>query len=107
MIEPPRLGRGYPLVRRSQLALEVALAAYALVGALLTVRLVFLIIGVGDRVWSGALLYRLTRPFARPLSLIPGSGIEVVGDASLADVTLVGVVVLVPLAMLARGDRGG
>ena len=104
MIEPPRLGRRNALVLRSHLPLEVGLSAYALVAALLLGRAVFLAVGISDRVWSGAALYQVTEPLVWPLTFFPGAERDLVGRASLPDVTAVGIVALVPLALLAR-DR--
>ncbi len=104
MIDPSRLGRRGPQVRRSQVALEVALTVYALVGAALVLRLVFQVIGVDDRVWAGAAVYNLTDRLVWPLTLLPGADRPLLGDAALPDLTAVVAVALVPVAFLAR-DR--
>ena len=104
MIDPTRLGRRSPQVRRSQVAIEVALTVYALLGAALILRLVFLAIGVDDRVWAGATVYGLTNRLVWPLTLLPGANRPLLGDAALPDLTAVAVVALVPVALLAR-DR--
>ena len=102
MITPNRLGRRSQQVRRSQLALEVALSAYALVAAALILRVGFLTLGVSGRVWAGAVIYRLTDPVVWPLTLLPSGRQIIVGNLSLPDLTAVGLVALVPLALVAR-----
>ncbi len=103
MIDPTRIGRRGPQVRRSQVALEVALTVYALIGAALLLRLVFLALGVDDRVWAGATIYAVTDSIVWPLRLLPGAERPLLGDAALPDLTVVAAVALVPVAFLASG----
>lgn len=100
----PRLGGRKVQVRRSQLALEVALTAYALVGAALIVRLALRLLNVPPQVWTGERVYALTEPLLWPLRRVPGGAGNVLGAATLADVTAVAIVALIPLALLLR-DR--
>ena len=106
MIELPRPRRGTPQVARSQVALELVLNLYALLGVAIVARCLLLAIGVDRRLWIGALVYRLTDPLALPLTLLPGASRRLIGDLALPDVTLLAVLVLVPLGVLARGQRG-
>lgn len=105
MIQPPRLGGSNVQVLRSQLALEIALTAYAFLGAALTIRLLLLLLGIGGDVWSGATIRAVTDPFVWPLTLVPGADRPLVGLATLPDFTVAALVVLVPLALLARHGR--
>lgn len=105
MIQPPRLGGSTVPVLRSQIALELALTAYALLGAALSVRLAILLLGIGSQVWTGATIRSLTAPIVWPLTLLPGADRPLIGLATLPDFTAVAVVVLVPLALLARYRR--
>jgi len=102
MIEPPRPRRGAAQVARPQLALELALTAYAVIGALLIVRGVLLVLRIGPRVWSGATMYRLTDPLLLPLTLVPGADRRLLGDATLADVTAIVALIFVPLWLAMR-----
>ena len=102
MIEPPPLGGTQIQVLRSQLAVEVALTSYALVAALLSVRLVFLLLGVHSRIWSADSIYTVTDPIVWPLTLLPGADRNLVGFATLPDLTAVALVAVVPLLALAR-----
>lgn len=102
MIQPPRLGGSKVQVFRSQLAAEVALTLYALIGAALLVRLVLLLLGIGADVWTGAAIRSVTSPILWPLTLLPGADRPLIGLATLPDFTVVAVILLVPLAFLAR-----
>lgn len=104
MNRAPRLGGRNVQVLRSQLALEVALTAYALVAAALVVRVTLLILRVPARVWSGEIVYAVTDPLVWPLTLLPGGATRLIGAATLADVTALALVALVPVVLLAR-DR--
>jgi len=108
MIELPRPRRGDAQEVRSQVMLELCLNLYALIGALLVARFLLLALGVGSRVWVGRAVYRFTDPLLMPFKLLPGAATPMIGAATLADLTLVAVVVLVPLGLLARtGKRDG
>jgi hypothetical protein len=104
MNHPPRLGGRKVQVLRSQLALEVALTAYALVGAALIVRLALRLLDVPARVWAGGSVYGVTDPLLWPLQRLPGGERELLGAATLSDVTAVAIVALIPMALVAR-DR--
>ena len=102
MIESPPLGGTHVQVLRSQLALEVALTSYALVAALLLVRLLFLLLRVHSRIWSADGIYTVTDPIVWPLTLLPGANRTLVGFAALPDLTAVALVAVVPLLAVAR-----
>lgn len=104
MNQPPRLGGRRVQVLRSQLALEVALTVYALIGAALIVRLALRLLNVPARVWAGESVYAVTDPLLWPLQRLPGGDRGLLGAATLADVTGVAIVALVPLALIVR-DR--
>lgn len=90
---------------RSQLALEVLLHGYAVVGALIVFRALLKALKIDDHLWVGAAIYGVTDLVALPLTFIPGSGSILVGDLTLADATLVAFVVLFPLGLLVLGNR--
>ena len=104
MIPPPRLGGRQGQVLRSQLALEVALAAYALVAALVVIRVVSKLIGISPLVWTGQALYAVSAPLVAPFAVFPAARRPLLGGADLADLTAVGIVALIPLVLLI-GDR--
>jgi len=105
MIRPPLEPRGNEAIR-SQLAAEVALAAYSFVVAALLVRVAFKLFGVGDLVWTGGVVYALTDPLFAPFRLIPAARRYILAEATLADLTVLGLAVLVPLLLLIRRRDG-
>jgi hypothetical protein len=104
MIEPPSQHRGSQEVR-SQLALELALTAFAAVATAFLTRFLLRALDVGDQLWIGATTYRFTDPFARPLLSLPGAGRSIIGTATLTDLTLLALLVLFPLGLAARRRR--
>jgi hypothetical protein len=105
-IEPPRAPRrGTAQEQKSQLGLELALNAYAVLGAAIVLRCLLLSLGVSDRLWIGSAVLSPTDILVRPLAILPGSGFELVGHLTLADATLLAGVVLVPIGIVARPAR--
>lgn len=105
MIEPPRPRRGSS-DSRSPVAQELLLNLFALLGAAMLVRFLLLLLGVSGRVWIGETTYKVTNPIVRPLLWIPGADTTLIGAATLADVTLVALVILIPLGMVANRRSG-
>jgi hypothetical protein len=105
-IEPPRSPRrGAAQELKSQLALELALNAYAILGALVILRCLLLSLGVDGRLWIGSVVLGPTDVLVRPFTLLPGSGFELVGDLTTADATILAGIVLFPIAIVARPAR--
>lgn len=104
VIEPPRLRSGSQEIR-SQVALEIVLNLYALVGAAVLIRSVLLSLDVSDRVWIGRTVYGLTDLLVLPLKILPGADRVVVGALTLADATVLAGVVLMPLGLYWLGAR--
>jgi hypothetical protein len=90
---------------RSQLALELMLNGYAVGGALIIFRALLKSLEVDRHLWVGAAIYGVTDLVERPVTLLPGAGTLVFGELSLADATLVALVVLFPLGLLVVGNR--
>lgn len=107
MSQPFRLGSRNTEVLRSQLAVEVALTAYAAIAALLVARLVILVLAVPQWIWIRETVGILTDIFVWPLTLIPGATRPLLGDAGLPDFTVVGLMALVPLLLIARNRNAG
>ncbi len=103
MIGPPKLNRRNAQIIRSQFALEVMLSVLALAGGFLILRLVFKLLSIPARVWSGGLVYSVTDRLVWPLTLLPGSSRPVLADATLGEFTAVAIVMMLPLAIAARG----
>ena len=105
-IEPPRPPRhGAAQELKSQLALELALNGYAVVGAAIFIRCLLLSVGVDDRLWIGSAILSPTDILVRPLAILPGADFELAGHLTLADATLLAAVVLVPIGIVARPLR--
>jgi len=101
MIEPPHLDRGNGSGGgRSQLALELFLNAYAGVAALLIARCLMKIETISPRVWTGRTVYRLTDPLLTPLNLLPGADHRLIGGATLADLTALFLLLVIPLWLI-------
>ncbi|MGI8477926.1 MAG: hypothetical protein ACR2OO_16385 [Thermomicrobiales bacterium] len=104
---------GSPQEAQSQIALELVLNLYAVLGALVVVRSLLLALRVDDRVWIGRSIYGVTRLIEKPFTYVPGSAREILGNFTLADLTLLAGVILFPLGILAakgrfsRANRGG
>ena len=95
---PPR-----PMSGRSQIALELAILAYAAFATLVVARLILRGLGVDHRLWIGRSVYRFTDPIVDGLVRLPGADRGFAGDLTLPDLTLAALVALIPLGMIARG----
>lgn len=105
-IEPPRSPRhGAAQELKSQLALELALNGFAVVGAVIVLRCLLLSIGVDDRLWIGSAILSPTDILVKPLTILPGASFELAGHLTLADATLLAGVILVPIGIVARPLR--
>ena len=104
-MDPFGTRRSQPFAGRSQIAVELALLVYAALTALVLVRLTLLILGVDYRLWIGRTFYRYTDPVVNLLARLPGADRAIVRNVTLPDLTLLALLLLVPLAMIARGRR--
>ena len=98
-----RIARSQPV--GSQLAIELALTAYAIVAGLVIIRALLLSVGISGSLWVGSFIYDITDPFAGILKLVPGADFHIINRLTLADITMVAAVVAFPLFLLARGPR--
>ncbi len=89
----------------SQLAIELALAGYAIVAALVIVRSLLLSVGISGSLWVGSFIYGITDPVASILKLAPGGDFRIINRLTLADLTMLAAVIAFPLFLLARGPR--
>lgn len=89
----------------SQLAIELALTAYAIAAGFVIIRALLLSVGISGSLWVGSFIYGITDPFASILQLVPGGDFTIINRLTLADVTMVAGVVAFPLFLLARGPR--
>ncbi|HEV2528599.1 MAG TPA: hypothetical protein VGT61_09140 [Thermomicrobiales bacterium] len=86
----------------SQIAFEVVVNLYAAFVVLFLTRAVLLVAQVDERVWIGRTVYRFTDPVVAPLGLVPGASRYLIGSLSLADFTILAIVVLIPLGIALR-----
>jgi hypothetical protein len=98
-----RIARSQPV--GSQLAIELALTAYAIVAGFVIIRALLLSVGISGSLWVGSFIYGITDPFAGILKLVPGADFHIINRLTLADITMVAAVVAFPLFLLARGPR--
>lgn len=101
-MRPQRQGSSQEI--RSQLAMELMLNCYAAGGALIIFRSLLKALGVKSDRWVGEAIYAITDLVALPLTKLPGSGTEVFGNLTLADATLVALVILFPLGLFVLGN---
>ncbi|CAN5795630.1 hypothetical protein BH24CHL3_BH24CHL3_01360 [soil metagenome] len=97
--------RRIQLSPRSQLATELLLTVFSLVGSIIVLRTVLVVLDVSDRVWIGEFVYGLTRPVTRVLDFLPGSGRHVYGNLTTVDVTLLAFLCLFLLGVVATGRQ--
>ena len=105
MNEPFRSGQGNLQTGRPQLAFEILLHLYALAGVMVLLRLLLRLMHVDHRLWIGATVYRFTDVAVQPLAMLPGGKREMIGGATLPDLTLVALFLLLPLGAAAMGNR--
>ncbi len=105
MREPFRPRQGNVQTARPQLALEIFLHLYAFAGVAVLLRLLLRLLHVDHRLWIGATIYRFTDVIAGPLSRLPGGEREVIGGATLPDLTLVALFILLPLGAAGLADQ--
>lgn len=104
-MDPLAVRPSQPFAGRSELALNLALLVYAGAAALVIVRLILLALAIDHRLWIGATMLRYTDPFVDLLARLPGGDRALLSDVTLADLTLVGLLTLVPIGIIARGRR--
>jgi len=98
-----RINRSQPV--GSQLAIELALTAYAVVAGFIIIRALLLSVGISGSLWVGSFIYGITDPLASILQLVPGGDFRIINRLTLGDLTMVSAVVAFPLFLLARGPR--
>lgn len=103
--QPVERRRGTINVAKSSLAIEILLNIYAVVAVLVIARLILLAAGVVATLPLSSRLYGVTAPLLSPFSILPGSDTMVIGNVTLPDATLLALLLLVPLAALARSRR--
>lgn len=95
--------RRIQMATRSQLATELLLTGFALVGSIIVLRTVLVVLDISDRVWIGEFIYGLTSPITRVLAFLPGADWEIYRNLTTVDLTLLAFLLLFLLGVLATG----
>ena len=90
---------------RSRALFEIGLWAYSVISALIVARILILAFNVEGNVWVVEFIEGLTDVFVWPLQRLPGGDRQIAGELTLADVTLLAFVLVVPLFLIAIGNQ--
>ncbi|MBA3274218.1 MAG: hypothetical protein H0T72_00375 [Chloroflexia bacterium] len=88
---------------RSQLATELLLTCFALVGSIIVLRTLLVVLDISDRIWIGEFIYGLTRPVTSLLDFLPGAERELYRNLTTVDLTLLTLIPLFLLGIIATG----
>lgn len=105
MIYQGRSRRGPAHVARSQLAVRLGIAVYALLCAAIVLRCAILALALPDTVWTVKLILSASSPLILPLTSVPAANRAVIGAATLSDLTAALVLLAIPLALVGRRAR--
>ena len=105
MIYQGRSTRRAAQVARSQLAVRLGIALYAVLCAALALRCAVLVFGLPDTVWSVRVILAASQPIVAPLSFIPAGSRMVLGSATLSDLTAAVVFLVLPLPLIGLRAR--
>ena len=106
MIYQRRASRQAAQVARSQLAVRLGLAVYAAFCAAILLRTAVLVLQFPDSVGTVKVILSASAPMVYPFRLAPAAQRMVLGNATLADVTALVVLLAVPLLLVGRRKRG-
>ena len=95
--------RRIQMATRSQLATELLLTSFALVGSIIILRTVLVALEVTDRIWIGQFVYGLTSPVTKVLDYLPGADRKIYGNLTTVDFTLLSFLFLFLLGVIATG----
>jgi hypothetical protein len=100
-----RFGRKATQVARSQLAVRLGIAVYALLCASITLRCAVLVFAFPETVATVTSILSASSLLVAPLAYAPAADRSVIGSATLSDLTAALVLLAVPLALLGRRSR--
>jgi hypothetical protein len=92
-------------VARSQLAVRLGIAVYAILCAAIALRCAVLIFALPETVWSVRLILAASQPMVMPLTIIPAGGRMILGSAMLSDLTAAVVLLAIPLPLVGLRAR--
>jgi len=88
---------------RSRVLFEIGLWLYAVASGIIVTRSIVLALDVSGEIWIVNFVRTLTGPIVDLLKRLPGGDATIVGAMTLADVTLLVFVGIVPLMLIAFG----
>ncbi|HEV2108572.1 MAG TPA: hypothetical protein VGR16_09955 [Thermomicrobiales bacterium] len=100
--QPVQPRRGTIDVARSSLAVEILLNIYAVILVAVLARIVLLSASIVPTLPLSSWIYRVTDPLVSPFASLPGANMTLLGDIMLPDATVFVLLLMVPLAALAR-----
>ena len=86
----------------ARLLAQMGIIVYSIVAAFVIVRSLLLSVGIADNLWVGSVIYGVTDPIVAMLELVPGGDFELVGRMTVADLTMLALVIAVPVVIVAR-----
>jgi len=88
---------------RSRVLFEIGLWLYAVASGIIVTRAIVLALDVSGEIWVVKFVRTLTGPIVDILKRLPGGDATIVGSMTLADMTLLVFVGIVPLMLIAFG----
>ena len=105
MIYQRRTSRHSAQIARSQHAVRLGLAVYAALCAAALLRGAVLLLHFPETVWTVRAILTVSSPLVAPFRLPPAANRVVVGNATLADLTALLVLIAIPLLVMGRRSR--
>jgi hypothetical protein len=92
-------------VARSQLAVRLGLAVYTALCTAVVLRSAVLVLQFPETVWTVRLILATSAPIVLPFRIAPAANHHLLGNATLAEVTALLVLLAIPLLLIGRGRR--
>lgn len=106
MIYQRRTSRQAAQAARSQLAVRLGLAMYAVFCAVVLLRCAILVLRFPESVWTVEMMLSASSPVVLPLTIVPAANRMVIGAATLSDLTALLVLLAAPLLLIGRRRLG-
>ena len=82
---------------------RVVLNLYAAAAAVIVLRTLLVAFGVTESIWMGRFVFGITSRLTDIMEMVPGATREILGPFTMVDISLIGLVLLVPLGIVASG----
>ena len=86
----------------ARLLAQMGIAVYSFVAAFVIIRSLLLSVGIAGNLWVGSVIYGVTDPVVSVLKRVPGGSFVLVGRMTVADLTMLAMVMAVPVVIVAR-----